>query len=481
VAPDPKTQATLALHRFGFGPRAGSILSIASDPRSALLSELDKKGAGLITAPDLMSGSQASRAVFEFNAERQAQERLERRRREGQAHAGGPAGTQTAMAPKSEVTPTPNQPKSATPPPLPQRIFLQEAKARIDAAYAAEIGYVERLVWFWSNHFCVSADKVPAMAGAYEREAIRNHALGPFREMLQAVESHPAMLFYLDNSQSIGPNSVAGINRDKGLNENLAREILELHTLGVRTVYTQDDVTSFAKVLTGWTIIPAEMDPDHGAEFTFIRRMHEPGPQTVIGNIYHDSGIEQGRAVLVDLSRHPATAKHLSTKLARHFISDEPSPTLVDRLAKRFLETDGNLREMAKALVNAPESWSMSRSKLKRPGEWIIAALRAVGVAPSDVQPLIQAQNLLGEPLWRPPAPKGFDDNSAAWMDGLAQRIDIANQIARRVATLANPDATLETALGQLASTETRKAIAHAESRPQALALLFMAPEFQRR
>jgi uncharacterized protein (DUF1800 family) len=481
MAPDPKTQAAVALHRFGFGPKAGSILSIASDPRGALLAELEKKRAGPAIAVGLMSSAQASRAVFEFNAERQAQDRLERRRREAGERGHAPGGAQTAMTPKSAATPTPNQPKPAPPPPLPQRIFLQEAKARVDAAFAAEIGFVERLVWFWSNHFCVSADKVPAMAGAYEREAIRTHALGSFREMLHAVEGHPAMLFYLDNAQSIGPNSVAGINREKGLNENLAREILELHTLGVRTVYTQDDVTSLAKVLTGWTIIPADGDPEHGAEFAFIRRMHEPGPQTVIGRIYHDSGVEQGRVILADLARHPATAKHVASKLVRHFISDAPPTALVERLANRFLETDGNLKEVAKTLVNAPESWSAPRSKLKRPGEWIVAAMRAVGGVPADVGPFIQAQNLLGEPLWRPPAPKGFDDNSAAWMDGLAQRIDIANQLAHRVATSANPDVTLEAALGPLASSQTRQAVTRAESRQQAITLLFMAPEFQRR
>jgi uncharacterized protein (DUF1800 family) len=319
------------------------------------------------------------------------------------------------------------------------------------------------------------------MAGPYEREAIRAHVLGRFGDMLQAVEGHPAMLFYLDNAQSIGPNSVNGINRDKGLNENLAREILELHTLGVRTVYKQEDVTSLAKILTGWTIIPAEVDPDHGAEFTFIRRMHEPGPLTVIGNTYHDSGVAQGRAVLADLARRPATAKHVATKLVRHFVSDEPSPALVDRLSKRFLETDGNLKEIAKVLVTAPEAWTAQRTKLKRPGEWMISAMRATGTAPSDVGPVVQAQNLLGEPLWRPPAPAGFSDDSTVWMAGLAQRVDIANQMARRVAPSVDPQSLIDVALGPLASHETRTAAARAESRPQALALLFMAPEFQRR
>jgi uncharacterized protein (DUF1800 family) len=185
--------------------------------------------------------------------------------------------------------------------------------------------------------------------------------------------------------------------------------------------------------------------------------------------------------VLADLARHPATARHIGAKLARHFIADDPAPALVERLARRFLDTDGDLREVAKALIGAPESWSAPRAKLKRPGEWMIAALRAAGAPPADVQSLIQAQNLLGEPLWRPPAPKGFDDGNAAWTEGLAQRVDIANQLAARVAASAAPEVTLETALGPLASAQTRLAVARAASRPQALTLVFMAPEFQRR
>ena len=170
-------------------------------------------------------------------------------------------------------------------PPLPQQIILSEAKARFDAAANAEIGLVERLVWFWSNHFCVSADKDVAMVGAYEREAIRPHVLGRFADLLQAVESHPAMLLYLDNVQSMGADSIAGINQDKGLNENLARETLELHTLGVRSGYSQADVTNFAKVLTGWTWMRPE-EPVHGGEFVFVRRFHEPGDQVVLGKRY---------------------------------------------------------------------------------------------------------------------------------------------------------------------------------------------------
>jgi uncharacterized protein (DUF1800 family) len=209
--------------------------------------------------------------------------------------------------------------------------------------------------------------------------------------------------------------------------------------------------------------------------------MHEPGAQRVVNRTYPDTGFEQGRAVLSDLARHPATAKHIAEKLVRHFVADQPPPALVELLARKYRETDGNLKELAKLLITSPDAWSAPRSKIKRPSEWIIGALRATGVTPSDIRPVIQAQNMLGEPLWRPPAPKGFSDENAAWVDGLPQRLDIANQMGRRIGELIEPEAIAETGLGPLASAETRQTIRRAESRPQALALLLMAPEFQRR
>jgi uncharacterized protein (DUF1800 family) len=364
-------------------------------------------------------------------------------------------------------------------PQLPALLVQNEAKVRIEAAVAADIGFVERLVWFWSNHFCVSADKIVSMAGAYEREAIRPHVLGRFVDMLTAVESHPAMLFYLDNLESMGPNSIAGINRDKSLNENLAREILELHTLGVRTGYSQDDVTHFAKVLTGWTWVGLG-EPNHGGEFVFVKRLHEPGEQTVIGKTYPDTGVDQGRAVLADLARHPATARHVAYKFARYFVADKPPPSLVDKLAKSFTDSDGNLKELAKTLIAAEETWTPERTKLKRPSEWLISALRLTG-APWVVGRVMSGQALLGERLWRPLAPNGFADDESAWIDGLSQRVDIASNFAGGVADRLDPVALVEAGLGPLASAETRNTVARAESRAQALTLLLMAPEFLRR
>jgi uncharacterized protein (DUF1800 family) len=280
----------------------------------------------------------------------------------------------------------------------------------------------------------------------------------------------------------MGANSTAGINRDKGLNENLAREILELHTLGVRSGYTQADVTSLANVITGWTWLPPE-EPIHGGEFAFVQRLHEPGAKTVLGKLYPDTGVGQGRAVLADLARHPATAQHIGQKLARHFVADEPPPSLVAKLAKTFSDTDGNLKDVAKTLIMADESWTPQRTKLKPPAEWTIGMLRLLAAPQTiPVGRILGTQAMLGEALWRPLSPNGYPDTAAAWIDGVPRRLDIAAGFAGQLAANnADPRAVLESALGPLASAETRDTIARAESRPQALALLVMAPEFLRR
>jgi uncharacterized protein (DUF1800 family) len=466
-----KEAAALALHRFGFGPVGNQINAIAADPRGALQADLDRPAAGELKV-DFPSSAEAARAVSDFQAERRAEQILAQRAQNEAAAGDAPPSMSDAG---SAVAP----PQKPAQPPLPQQLLLNEAKARFDAAANAEIGFVERLVWFWSNHFCISADKIVGMAGPYEREAIRPHVLGRFADLLQAVESHPAMLFYLDNVESMGPNSIAGINRDKGLNENLARETLELHTLGVRSGYTQADVTSFAKVLTGWTWVqPGE--PSHGGEFIYNRLLHEPGPQTVLGKNYPQAGMDQGRAVLGDLARHPATAQHIAQQLAAHFVADEPPPSLVAKLVKSFKDSDGNLKEVAKTLIAADESWTPRRQKLKSPAQWVAAGLRLTGAQGTvPIGLTINAQATLGEPLWRPLAPNGFSDTEAAWIDGVPHRLDIANAFAGRVPA-ADPLALLESSLGPLASPETRETVARAETRRQALALLFMTPEFLR-
>ena len=475
-----KAEAVLALHRFGMGPRPGSIAAIEADPRGALIAELDRPAISELAAANLPSSAKAYRAVTDAFAKRQAkaivakkEQDAKRQQMAAAATMENPAQGPGEMAQKmaAEAVPDPGRP-----------IYLEEARVRIAAALGAEIGFAERLVWFWSNHFCVSADKIRSMSGAYEREAIRPRVLGRFTDLLLAAEGHPAMLFYLDQTVSMGANSTAGLNRSRGLNENLAREILELHTLGVRTGYTQDDVIGFANILTGWTLVPPGDNPEHGGEFTFNPRLHEPGAQKVLGKSYDDETVEQGRAVLRDLAANPATATHVATKLARHFVADTPPPALVEKMAKAFLDTGGDLKEVAKAMVSAPTKPGRSRppnssGRANGSSAW---CARPGSRRPTPTR-YTDGQVLLGEPLWRPPSPKGFPDDEASWIDGMGRRLDVANNFAERIAGRTDPQDVIETVLGSQVSPEVMQAVGRAESRQQALVLLFMSAEFQRR
>ncbi len=487
-----KADAVLALHRFGLGPRPGSVAAIGSDPRGALIAELDKPLV-LAAAANLPSSAKAYRTVNEANARRaartkQAQQEAKKQQAAGaapvmsegqgeapaqgqaQQKAQGQDPVELAVKKAADAIPDPGRP-----------IYLQEAKVRTEAALAAEIGFAERLVWFWSNHFCISANRIQSMSGAYEREAIRPHVLGRFTDLLLAADGHPAMLFYLDNIGSMGANSIAGINRARGLNENFAREILELHTLGVRSGYTQDDVIAFANVLTGWTLIQPGADPERGGEFIFNPRLHEPGGHTVLGKTYPQEDAEQGRAVLRDLAANPATATHVATKLARHFVAETPPSALVERMAKTFRDTEGDLKQVTITMVSSDEAWREPPAKLKRPGEWVVGVVRATGLTETNPARFTSGQDLLGEPLWRPPAPKGYPDDEAAWIDGIGRRLDVANNFAERVAGRADPQDIIEVVYASEVSPEVKQAVSRAESRQQALALLFMSADFQRR
>ncbi|RWF38152.1 MAG: DUF1800 family protein, partial [Mesorhizobium sp.] len=301
---------------------------------------------------------------------------------------------------------------------------------------------------------------------------------------LLAVEHHPATLFYLDNQQSIGPDSRAGKRRGRGLNENLAREILELHTLGVGSGYAQADVTSFAAMLTGWTMAGREGRLGEPGSFVFNTNAHQPGKAALLGKTYPDGGMGQAESALNDIARHPATARHIATKLARHFIADDPPPAAVARLASVFTKSDRDLRSIALTLIDMPEAWSMPLTKLRSPLDYVVALRRAVGAtAGNEPQRSLRWLNVLGEPLWQPPGPNGFSDSTDAWAsaEGMTTRLDMAWQAARQADDIGNPDEMLSSLLGASVSSETREAIARAESRQQGLALLLMAPEFQRR
>jgi uncharacterized protein (DUF1800 family) len=339
---------------------------------------------------------------------------------------------------------------------------------------------------FWSNHFCISASKgelARMWAGSFEREAIRPHVLGRFGDMLKAVEQHPAMLFFLDNQQSLGPDSRAGQNRKRGLNENLAREIMELHTLGVGGGYSQDDVTSLARIITGWTFAGRQGQLGAPGSFVFNANAHQPGAQRLLGKVYENNGIGQGEAALADIARHPSTAKFIATKFARHFVADDPPPALVARLSDVFIKTDGDLKALATALLDSDEAWQAPLTKMRSPYEFLVASGRLLAQIPGDPGRYLGALTTLGQPLWAPAGPNGFPDSNAAWAapEGMKLRLDISAQIASRLADGIDPRALLELAAADAASEETRRTIERAESRQQALALLLMSPEFQRR
>ena len=377
--------------------------------------------------------------------------------------------------------------------------YMAQVGARARVAIASETPFVERLVHFWANHFAISADKLVTigMGGMLEIEAIRPHVLGRFGDMLLAVEQHPAMLLYLDQAQSIGPDSMIGARlaqrgaKRGGLNENLAREILELHTLGVRTGYTQADVTEFARALTGWTVAGISRGPGarflagraEPGEFVFVAPLHEPGTRTIMGRTYRQEGEAQARAILADLSTAPATARHIATKLARHFVADDPPPALIDRLSATFLRTGGDLPSLYAELIAAPEPWAVAAPKFKTPWDWLISALRAVGGEALPGQMVANVLTELGQPVWRPGSPAGFDDIAQSWAgpDALVKRVDVAERIATRMGSGIDARALAPHLVPQSLSAATTEAIARADSPAQGLALLLVSPEFLRR
>jgi uncharacterized protein (DUF1800 family) len=378
------------------------------------------------------------------------------------------------------------QPGQAQQPQVEQIIYRNEAMARIRKATEPDIGFGERLVLFWSNHFCVSVGKgqiARATAGALEREAIRANVFGKFSDMLLAVEKHPAMLFYLDNRQSVGPNSRAGKYRKVGLNENLAREILELHTLGVDGGYTQADVTSLARIITGWTFVGPQERLGPAGSFVFTANRHEPGDQLLLGKTYPDAGVEQGEKALRDIARHPSTAQHIARKLVRHFVSDDAPPQqLVDRLARVFRDTDGDLAEVSKALVSHDDAWKGELRKLRTPYEYLAAIARFAG-PPRDFGQILGPLNALAQPLWAVPGPNGYPDTAEHWgsPESMRARLDMSVVIARRLGDRFNPSELADRLFDAAVSQETAQAIRRAESKHQGIAILLMSPEFQRR
>lgn len=465
-----KNSTVIATNRFGLGARPGDLDTVDRNPQSWLLDQL--QGPSRLPA-DIRNLPHSSHVLVDV--ENLRKEKKQRKKSESDE----PAPEMARMYGRSV-----------------RKYFNDQVVARYRAAAASDYPFHERLVHFWSNHFAISADKqpLPAIAGLLENEAIRPNVTGKFADMLLAAEQHPAMILFLNNERSIGPDSELGRrarrrkkNRVLGLNENLAREILELHTLGVDGGYTQQDVTTFAKVITGWSIGGMSetgrfADGDSG-KFEFREIIHESGKQTLLGKTYPQSGVEQGEAVLRDLAAHPATAKFLATKLARHFVADEPPARLVDELAAVYLETDGDLSAVYETLVQSDEPWRKIHAKYKTPHEFVISTFRAFDHVPDDARFITRALDMMGQTPFRPGSPEGWPDTAEQWggADGLYKRIEWCNTVARVVGSRARPVELGDAVLGPALSTATRKSIAHAESGVQGLTLLLASPEFQRR
>lgn len=467
-----------AFSRFGLGPRPGDLSQLGSDPTAALLDEIADPTSLFIIRPDLPDAVEAYTDLRRFQRARQLAKLASKA-----SGDGAPAKPSDALLPKAVIAA--NGRITVPGVPSPEDLMNAEIEARLDRALNVPIGFGERLVAFWANHFAVQAaanEVVRGLAGAFEREAIRPYVLGRFGDMALAVAQHPAMLTSLNNDVSIGPDSPQGRKTGKGLNENLGREFMELHTVGVDAGYTQADVTSFSKVLTGWTFGRGENDPEHYGRFVFHGYAHEPGPQTVMGKVYAQKGIGQGLAVIADLVRYPATARHIATQFARYFVADDPPPSLLTRLTNVFQKTHGNLKAMTIALVKSPEAWAAPAEKLRTPQEFLWASARALDFRPTA--PFIdRTLKDLGEPLWNPPSPQGFKDNTATWLapDAMTTRVDVAEIVASRTKGADDPRVLAANLFGGTLSSDTRTAIDRAESRNQAIALLLMSPEFQRR
>jgi len=472
---DKGLTSAIAANRFGLGARPGELAAIGASGSEWLKAQL-RDPVPQITGEGLRSSASILAQIYDLRRTIRAE-----RRRVAGAGAGTDAGA-AAIGAFNELKQ------------LIRPVYLAEAGARFRQSVATDRPFVERLTHFWTNHFAVSIDKgvLVALAGSYEREAIRPYVLGNFTDMLLATERHPAMLLYLDNELSMGADSRAARNIERrnaqrkiGINENLARETLELHTVGVDGGYTQTDVTAFSEVLTGWSIAGPQgwWSGAQPGTFLFRAAMHEPGSQVVMGRRYPDRGYDQGAAVLRDLARRPATARFIATKLTRHFIADDPPAPAVARVAGAFVQSGGDLPTVYRALIDSPEAWEQPVAKYKSPADFIVSAYRGLELPVRADKAPVGLFQLLGQRIWGPGSPAGWPDRSADW-DGaseLLKRIEWADAVGQRVGPRRDALQLAAQMLGGVLSGATREAIARAESAAQAVVLLLAAPEFMRR
>jgi uncharacterized protein (DUF1800 family) len=485
--------AAIAAHRFGLG-EARVDATVRGDARGWLTAQIGPADAQVAAAGQaLPSSSDGLRRMAEFIQQR-------RQQRERAATAEPMASTEQPFGEHFRA------------------LVQADTRARLATAATTQRPFAERMATFWANHFTVSMAKASArgLVGAFEREAIRPHIAGRFDDLLRAAVMHPGMLRYLDNEQSAGPHSriverrarAASRNdetpRITGLNENLAREVLELHTLGATAaragIYTQADVTAFAAVLTGWrvpayTYLPqaallqraaardAQAPLGDASPTRFEPAWHEPGTKRVLGQRVGE-GADGLMQVLRHLARHPATATHVATKLARHFVADEPPPALVARLTRSFLDSGGDLPAVYRTLIESPEAWQAAPAKLKAPEEMVVSSVRVLQLGASAFERQPDAGTaLLGQRVQAAPSPAGWPDAAAEWLgpDAVWKRVEWATRVADRVGHQIDARALAASSLGPLLSDNTARQIERAADGPQALALLLLCPEFQRR
>jgi uncharacterized protein (DUF1800 family) len=450
----PTVEAFIAANRFGLGARPGELRIIAGDPRGWIGAQIAPRPALPGALADLPPSHETLTRIHEARVE-------------------GPKELRKMAREEFRA------------------LFMRETAARARAMLRTEQAFRERMVMFWSNHFTVSATRftVGPVAGAYEREAIRPHVFGRFEDMLMAATRHPVMLSYLDNARSIGPNSKFGRRSGRGLNENHARELLELHTLGVDGGYTQADVTALARILTGWSHGGVRnkrairfLGPVNG-RFEFRDRAHEPGDKTLLGRRYPEAGEQEGIDALKQLAHHPATARFIAAKLARHFIADDPPADAVDRIALVWREHDGDLAAVSRELIALDAVWRAPMPKIKTPYELIVSVLRGVDYPDVPDRALVGALRQLGHLPFRAPSPAGWPDRARDWIspEALVRRIEWARAASARLPRSLSPDRVLGETIGAVAAPETARMIAAAPSGEEGLAMIFAGPEFQRR
>jgi len=411
----PQQKALFVLNRLGYGPRPGDldrVLAIGTDRY------IDEQ----LAPEQIAEPADLQRALDRLDSTRLDAAELFR--------SYGPPARKAAGADedaRKKVEQSANH------------VAEEAQQARLLRAIYSPAQLQEVMTDFWFNHFNVFRDKGledRIWVGAYERDAIRPFALGYFRELLGATAKHPAMLYYLDNWQSSVPRPNKNGEIKGGLNENYAREVMELHTLGVDGGYTQKDVTELARILTGWTYLPPQLEAGAVQAFAFDPKRHDFGDKRFLGQRFDGAdgdGEAEGERALDLLARSPATARHIGYQLAQYFVDDEPPPALVQRLAKRYLQTGGNIREVLRTLFHSEEFWAAADGggKFKTPYRYVVSAVRASGIAVVNFKPLLGTLNQLGMPLYGCQTPDGYKNTQSAWLnpDAMLYRLNFANAL----------------------------------------------------